>query len=384
MNRRISISRRTQAIGVSMLAGLTAWLAVRGAESPESAEIKARLKKQVERIASLEVTFRREMTTPLKPEQLLAMSEYRNQLHLPKDEWQVAFKGGKRFQRRADLGPVTPLRPADEFGITPVPPADPKDPPLVQKQQTELRKDYERMVALMKADRARGGPRRYVFDDRPIENTTRAFNGRTLWMRNARSEKEHAYQVWSPTSKANWFQVTPYTTATALHVPDPTAGPELERAQRMFRATAWASDHGYQLEDRTEVIDGSTCVILKGSLNSLLQPGLIAGDLTNRIWLDRDHGLAIRKREMARDGRVGVRWINTELREVAPGLWLPMHCRQESYADDAPPEFKDKPVMIEEVRVTKIEVNKVSDDLFDMTPRKNDRVEDLRGAFKAQ
>ena len=69
------------------------------------------------------------------------------------------------------------------------------------------------------------------------------------------------------------------------------------------------------------------------------------------------------------------------LREVEPGLWLPMRCRQEHYAEDAPPEWKDKPVAIEEIRVTKIEVNKVSDDLFDMTPRKTDRIEDLRGAF---
>ena len=35
--------------------------------------------------------------------------------------------------------------------------------------------------------------------------------------------------------------------------------------------------------------------------------------------------------------------------------------------------------MIEEIRVSKIEVNKVSDDLFDMTPKKSDRIEDLRG-----
>jgi hypothetical protein len=384
MNRRISISRRTQVIGLAMLAGLTAWLAVRGAESPESAEIKARLKKQVERIASLEVWYRREMISPLKPEQLLAMSQYRNQLYLAKDEWHVAFKGRKRFQRHTCREHIKFLRPADEYGITPPGPVDPKAPPLVKKQQEELIKEYERMVAMMKADRARGGPSRYAFINDSVEDTTRAFNGRTLWMRNARSEKEHAYQVWSPTSKGDWFQATTYTIATALHVPDPTARPMVGNIQAMFQAATWTSDEGYQLEDKTEVVDGSTCVILKGSLNSLLQPGMIVGDLTNRIWLDRDHGLAIRKREMAKDGRVGVRWINTELREVEPGLWLPMHCRQESYADDAPPEFKDKPVMIEEIRVSKIEVNKVADDLFDMTPRKSDRVEDLRGTFKAK
>jgi hypothetical protein len=384
MNRRFSISRRTIVLGLSLVTGLTAWLAVRGAESPESREIKARLKKQVDRIASLEVSYRREETSPLKPEQILAMAECRNKLFLSKDEWHEAFKGRKRYDRQVFPEKVTLLRRPDEFGMTPVAPVDPKAPPLVQKQQKELRQEYDRMVAAMKAQKARGGPPRYVFDNQPERDITRAFNGRTLWRRSAPSDKATAYQVWPPTSECDWFQVKPYAMATGLHVPDPTGRFIVRRAQAMFRVADWASDSAYQLEDRSEVIDGSTCVILNGSLNSLLQPGMIVGDLTNRIWLDRDHGLAIRKREIARNGRVAMRWINTDLREVEPGLWLPMHCRQESYAEDAPPDYRDKPVLIEELRVTKLEINKVSDDLFDMTPRKSDRVEDLRGVLRGK
>jgi hypothetical protein len=384
MNRRFSISRQAAIVGLLLLTGLTASLAVRGAESPESREIKARLKKQVDRIASLEVSYRREETSPLKPEQILAMAECRNKLFLAKDEWHEAFKGRKRYHRQIHPEKVNLLRPTDEYGMTPVAPVDPKAPPLVQRQQKELRDEYERMVAMMKAEKARGGPPRYAFDSQPERDITRAFNGRTLWVRNADLDKQHAYQIWSPTSKVNWFQATPYATATGLHVPDPTATTVVEKAQPIVRAADWAGGSGYQLEDRTEVIDGSTCVILKGSLNSLIQPGIIVGDLTNRIWLDRDHGLAVRKREMAKDIRVLIRWVNTELREVEPGLWLPMHCRVESYADDAPPEFKDKPVLIESVSVSKVEVNKVSDDLFDMTPRKTDAVHDLRGEFKGK
>jgi hypothetical protein len=383
MNRRFSIPRETAIVGLSLLAGLTAWLAVRGAESPESREIKARLKKQVDRIKALEVSYRREETSPLKPVQMLAMAEYRNKLYLSKDEWQVAFKGQKRYQRQIHPERLTPLGPTDEYGMTPPPPVDPKSPPLVQQNQKKLIEEYQRMAAVMKAEKARGLDR-VRFDNQPERDITRAFNGRTLWMRSAPSDKAAAYQIWPPTSRCDWFQATPYATATGLHVPDPTARPMVQRVQWMFRLADWASDSGYRLEDKTEVVDGSTCVILKGSLNSLLQPGMIVGDLTNRIWLDRDHGLAIRKREMAKDGRVGVRWINTDLREVEPGLWLPMHCRQESYVEDAPPEYKDKPVAIEEIHVTNIEVNKVSDDLFDMTPKKTDHIEDLRGVLRGQ
>ncbi len=79
-----------------------------------------------------------------------------------------------------------------------------------------------------------------------------------------------------------------------------------------------------------------------------------------------------------------MRWENSELREVEPGLWLPTQCRHDTFADDAPPEWKGKPVMTEEIRVLKTEINRVPDDLFDMMPQKGDRIEDLRGILKGK
>jgi hypothetical protein len=383
MTRRLPSRRTLAGVGLSLLAASITWLCARGADSPEAREIRTRLKKQADRIESLEVSFRREVTSPLKAEQLLAMAQFRNQLWLPKDRWQVAFKGRKRFRRELNPERLTPLGRTDEFGMSPPPPVDPKSPALVQENQKKLIKEYERAAAMVKAEKARG-TKRIQFDNQPDRDVTRAYNGRTLWMRHPESEKVDAYEIWSSNSRANWFQVTPYTQATGLHPPDPTGDSQIVKAQAMFRVADLVGEHGYQLEDMTEVVDGSTCVVLKGSLNSLLQPGLIVGDLTDRLWLDRDHGLAVRKREFARDGRIGMRWINTELREVEPGLWLPLHCRQETFAEDAPAEWKDKPVMIEVITASKIDVNKVSDDLFDMTPRKIDHIEDLRGVLSVK
>jgi hypothetical protein len=380
MNRRLLTGRTLRFVGLALLAALTGWLSVQGADSPEAREIRARLKKQADRIESLSVSFRREETSPLKPAQLLALAEFRNKLWLSKDEWHVAFKGETRYQRQVHPERLTPLGPKDEFGMTAPASVDPKSPPAVQENQKKLIAEYERAVARMKAEKARGS-NRIRFDDQPHRDFTRAFNGRTVWSRRWASDKLDFYEVWPTSSRGNWFQVTPYTQSVGLHVPDPTGHALAVKAQAMFRIADWANDHGYRLEDRTEVVDGSTCVILGGSLNSLLQPALITGNLTDRIWLDRDHGLAMRKREFARNGRVGMRWTNTDVREVEPGLWLPFHCRQEQYADDAPAEYKDKPVTTEEIRVTKLEVNKVSDDFFDMTPRKSDHIEDLRGVI---
>src|SRR5262249_34203391 len=74
MNRPFPARRAGAVAGVALLTGLTAWLAVRGAESPEAREIKSRLRRQAKRIESLEVWYKLEATTPLKPEQLVALA----------------------------------------------------------------------------------------------------------------------------------------------------------------------------------------------------------------------------------------------------------------------------------------------------------------------
>jgi hypothetical protein len=122
-------------------------------------------------------------------------------------------------------------------------------------------------------------------------------------------------------------------------------------------------------------------VILKGSLNSILQPGFYPGNLSDRIWLDRDHGLALRKREMARDGKLLTRWTNTNLKEVDPGLWFSMTTRIEQFSAQPMPDLGDKPIMLEEIHVQSLSVNQVPDERFDMIPQPGDTIDDLRGRF---
>ena len=386
MRGLIPTRRATIILGATALAaGLTAWLTARGADTPEALEIKARLLRQAQRIQSLDVSFKLEAKTPLKPEQLVAMSEFRNQLSLPQDEWRIAFKGTKRYSRQIQPERMNRLRPADEYGLIPPQPVDPKATAWVRDNQRKLIEQYEHVIAEAKARKARGhSPRPRDPNVRGLmeRDVTRAFNGHALWMRRPRSEKVIDYQIWPASSEANWFQVSAYQSAVGLFVPDPTAKPIVRKTQAMFQVAEWVKEHSYEFEEKTDVVDGSTCVVLKGSLNSILQPAMFVGNLTDRIWLDRDHGLALRRREWARDGQVQMRWENSELREVEPGLWLPTHCRHDAFAEDAPPEWKGKSVMTEEIRVEKIEINRVTDDLFDMTPQKGDHIEDLRGILR--
>ena len=54
------------------------------------------------------------------------------------------------------------------------------------------------------------------------------------------------------------------------------------------------------------------------------------------------------------------------------------------FAEDFRPEWRGKPVVIENVRVQGIEVNKVPDDRFDIVPGKADVIEDLRGVLRVR
>jgi hypothetical protein len=243
---------------------------------------------------------------------------------------------------------------------------------------------YERAIAYMKVQEARGVrlPKRDP-SLRPLSerDVTRGYNGKTLWVRKLTAPKGHHYEVWTTGSNPNFFQVSAYLAAVGLHVPDPKGGDDVKKAQAIFELAEWIKHRSYELEPKSEIVDGSTCVILRGSLNSILQPGFYTGDLTDRIWLDREHGLAVRKREMARDSVVSNRWLNTDLKEIEPGLWFPMTTRHEQFSAKPISELRGNPVLVEEIHVQSLSLNKVPDDRFDMTPAAGDVIDDLRGRF---
>ena len=146
----------------------------------------------------------------------------------------------------------------------------------------------------------------------------------------------------------------------------------------MFQLAELINNGTYELEPKSEVVDGSTCVILAGNPSSLVEPGVGIGKLTDRIWLDRDHGLVLRKREMTADGELAWRWATSDLKEVEPGIWFPMSTRVETFPRGGP-DLGGKPATVETIKVKSLAINRVPDALFDMTPRQGDRIEDLRG-----
>ncbi len=368
--------------GLALMACSATWASLSQGDSPEVREIKGHVARQAGRIQSIEVSYKLETKSDLKPAQIRALSDFRNQLFLPKDEWTEAFKGEKRYRRQIQPEKVEWLAETDDYGLVPPQDVDPKAPRAVQENQKNMKDQYDRAGAGMKAQEARGVPRRRKEAgvlDLMQRDVTRGFNGRTLWMRRPRTERVNEFQVRPVKKNAHWFGISSYLSGVGLQPADPTSeGNPVQKAQGMFRLADWFKHRTYEVE-KTEAIDGSTCVVLRGSLNSLVPTSLLTGELGDRIWLDRDHGWVLRKREMTKSGRVLMRWENAGLREVEPGLWLPTIVRHDRFAEDAPPEWQGKPVVSEEVRVKSIEVNRVPDDRFDFVPEKEDVIEDLRG-----
>lgn len=377
---------RLLVVGLALAVFQSTWMGLAADDSPETREVKEQFARQAGRIASLEVSYLLETTSGLKPAQLLALPNFRNQLFLPRGEWIEALKGEKQYRRQLRPERVEYLAEPDEYGLVPPQPVDSKASAAVRERQKTLRDGYDRAIASMKAQEQMGVPKRPKKDaDRllPSErDITRAFNGRTAWMRHPRDAKTNEVQVWPLGQKAlHFFGMSPYFSAVGLQPVDPTSkGDRIQQVLEMFRLTDWFSHHAYTIE-KTEAIDGSTCVVFKGSLNSIFRPALLAGDIADRIWLDRDHGWAVRKREQTKDGQLMERWENSGLREVEAGLWLPTIVRREKFAEDAPAEGRGKPVLTEEVRVKHLEINRVPEDRFDMVPTKEDVIEDLRGRF---
>ncbi len=368
---------RARLAALTLAGCLAAWWTTAGAESPETREVMAQLTRQAKRIESLEVAYKLDTTSDLKPEQIRALAAFRNQLYLPKEERREAFKGEHRYVRILQPERIEYLSPPDRYGVVPPQEPDPRAPEPARRHQAQLKDQYDKAVVGLKAAEARGAnPARKDPGLRDLmeRDVTRGLNGRSLWMKRPLTAKQDQFQVQAATFPGHWFGPSAYQAAAGLQSPDPTAkaGPA-SPIQGAFRVADWATEHSHEVEEKADVVDGSTCVVLKGSWNSLFEPAMMVGHLVDRIWLDRDHGLAVRKRELTKDGQLMERTQNSGLREVEPGLWLPTLVRHDRFADDAPPEMKGKPVLTETIRVESVEVNQVADDLFDMpVPKKGD------------
>lgn len=152
-----------------------------------------------------------------------------------------------------------------------------------------------------------------------------------------------------------------------LAVSDPTASDPVRRNPGQSWLLAANLQHAVILE-KTEKIDGRTCVVLeaKGQWQPSEGATSLRKSIAHRIWLDAEHGLALCKWEKRIDGQL-TRVANSEIAELLPGIWLPTQSRREIFAPtDAPKQYQDRPIITEETTICLRVANQVPDDFFDL------------------
>ncbi|WP_010583828.1 RNA polymerase sigma factor [Schlesneria paludicola] len=113
-----------------------------------------------------------------------------------------------------------------------------------------------------------------------------------------------------------------------------------------------------------EQLDGSDCVVIESAD-------------TDRLWLDRNAGFALRRQTKQRPYRIDNEFC--DLRQVAGQIWMPRRIIETRYAENmVPKDYLGRPAVRTEYELTFIELNQpVSDEYFQLVPPEHSTVFDL-------
>ena len=298
-----------------------------GAERLSIEEVGTSLRQQRRKIESLHVRIRRLTRLFVDPK---ILATWPSQPALPKyqgtDEVLIAFKGDKRYSRLLEL-------------------------------------DYKPRSPAGSSAEPESGTRRYL-------DEAKAWAGKVLLERNRNLQSgKFEYRSTTGHQARDCFQPSPYLMNVGLAVPDPTGK---DQARATFRQIHLLEEllrrWPYEVLEKAEEADGARCVVLEGRVECRLPPGNESETkrFDDRLWLDLEHGLALRKRETLLDGRLR-RLVNSDFAEVLPGYWLPKLSRTKYFGPSKAPEDRDDgPVLVRRMRLLMWVVNQVPDDLFDI------------------
>jgi len=313
-------------IALVSTAALIPWRLVSAAEPPTEPptleQIKARLKEQQDKIKSVRVEYRRETKAQVDQPQLL--SEWHITDALIQEEIVDAFKGDKQYRKFATLKGTKPLFETKEY--------------------------------------VRFNP-----------GTEYAFNGTDRW----EIQLNKSIYVKFPNKDLNWFGTQTIGTGPWIYFHSTGLG---RQDQTMVtddrRTTFWLLPNlldrgGYRVQKNLEKLNGTSCVVIEGPIKEWawfqVPPHWNGSELTDRLWLDLDHGLALRKREFRAGSQVLGSINNSEFKEASPGYWLPQLCEFEIWPPvTAAKEHQGKPAVVFKLIVKKLGVNDVEDKLFDI------------------
>jgi hypothetical protein len=354
-------------------------LAAKGADAPSLDEIKTRLRQKREAIKSLYVETNAEWQSPLSVEEMRKLPNQWTFGGSRKEGQHFAFQGDKRYSRT--------LRPWAKMGSPPKPVEPPPPPPNAGPIQKEAYRQQKEMYEKMKAMSV-GAPQVVMTAQDLIE----VFNGKELWGRNATSTKgpdgketENPAIVGADTPKNVSARIPPpaYLGNVGLAI----CGPDIATADPALQEMCYSNLLPELLEgwpysvSGTEQVDGTPCVVLTGTRDRKVTVGQVTQGfkIHDKLWLDLQRGLALRKREWTTTlGKEVYRVVNTGFEELAPGLWLPKESESQSIAPadgaEYPEQVRGRPYLVQKCTLLKWSVNDVGDELFESPAKPGDLV----------
>ncbi len=331
---------------------------------PTAAEVRAAIEAQRARTPALWVTYATKQTALADP---ATLQKYLNKIYLRNDRSEDAFKGPKRFHKVNQPEEVDSIAP-------PAPPVvDPDAPPATRENQERLRKQYEENAA--RASKSTRSARSERLGFQPQEAW--AYNGNGLDLKRLVPGLAEIYD-YRRNGSMMAFQSS-YFFNVGWEPPDPTMRPEVKENRAAMSLPGIFDRFRHEARPAPEMLkDGSACVVLSGR-------GSMAGvETIDTLWFDLDHGLMLRRHEMALPGDAMVRtlFVAEDPQEVpgATGIFLPRRCRFFECAPvHAPGSLRSKPLAQTEMTVLECKANDlVPDSLFELPAPPGTLVEDYR------
>ena len=185
-----------------------------------------------------------------------------------------------------------------------------------------------------------------------------------VWYRNTlveRTKGHHERKFKYPTVKAeavDCFTPPRYLMNVGFATLDPTSSHESNRRLRKtWFLPELLQSACYTVHKADEHLDGDSCLVVKSGRHTCDD---VATDVTeDKLWFDRGHGLALRKRELRVGDRL-IRVVNWEFAKAHDQLWIPMRSRIEFFSAGK----ETTPVFIQEISLASLVVNQVPPDFF--------------------
>ncbi len=307
------------------------------ADRPSLDTIITTLEKQREQVKSLDIETKSYCTTHVAPHVLQTWRSFSGTDFTFQDEYHFAYKGGKRYLQTIQ---TTRKRPGGEKGL---------------------------------------GTRRVLYHDK----YERGDNGKQTWERRVTLERGPAHVFVNPHDPGGqWIQNPEYCSnigwdcKTELNIHDESV---LKR-HRTHDLLSLLKKGAFTLEPGTTEIGGTKCVSLQRTYQQKImtrdrsEKPLVASmvQVTETIWLDVDHGFAVRQRERNTYGRLD-RTVNSDFVEILPGIWFPKKTETQAHAPpEAAPEYQGRAVLSWNVDLIRWSVNDVLDNRFDILTKPSD------------